>query len=227
MHRYDETKKDYKEQYELANVKSLINFGCTFDELLNKEDRTEDEQRLVDIFKQHIPVNIDDDTMYRVSKVAEEMVKEVVCHDRTKDTKELIKSYVEVDEDIQEEIDRLYNKMNREIRQAQAIKTNGCYTSKEASILKQQLSNSIKDEYLIKMLEVANGNREICMNALIECAYDSNRSASLVWDNFGDIILNNLLARHNGYVNVIEEDVNGEHLYKGKRYSLKKVELKK
>ena len=155
------------------------------------------------------------------------MVKEVVCHDRTKDTKELIKSYVEVDEDIQEEIDRLYNKMNREIRQAQAIKTNGCYTSKEASILKQQLSNSIKDEYLIKMLEVANGNREICMNALIECAYDSNRSASLVWDNFGDIILNNLLARHNGYVNVIEEDVNGEHLYKGKRYSLKKVELKK
>ena len=160
-------------------------------------------------------------------KEKEEMVKEVVCHDRTKDTKELIKSYVEVDEDIQEEIDRLYNKMNREIRQAQAIKTNGCYTRKDASILKQQLSNSIKDEYLIKMLEVANGNREICMNALIECAYDSNRSASLVWDNFGDIILNNLLARHNGYVNVIEEDVNGEHLYNGKRYSLKKVELKK
>ena len=227
MHRYDQTKKDYKEQYELANTKALINFGCTFDEVLNKEDRTEDEQRLVDIFKQHIPVNIDDDTMYRVSKVAEEMLKEVVCHDKTKDTKELIKSYVEVDEDIQEEINRLYNRMSREIRQSQSVIMSSCIASKDMSVAKQQVIASIKEEYLIKMLEVANGDREVCMNALIECTYNSNKSASLVWDNFGDIILQNLLDRHDGYVNVIEEDVNGEHVYKGKRYSLKQVELKK
>ena len=225
MHRYDETKKDYNEQYELANVKSLINFGCTFDELLHKDNRTEDEQTLVDIFEQHIPVYIDDSTMYKVTKTAEDMLKEVVCNDKTKDTKELIKSYVEVDEDIQEEIDRLFNKMTREISRAYGVKMSA-YIGKDSSEIKKQITGSIKEEYLVKMLEVCGGSREVCMNALIETTYGTNKSSSIVWDNFGDIILANLLARSNGYVNEIEEDVNGEHVYKGKRYSVKKVELK-
>ena len=227
MFRYDKEKKEYMDKFEEFNTKALINFGKTLDEVLNSDNRTEREQLLVDLFMQQIPFYYDNTTMFRVATIAEEMLKEVKYTTKTDNsTKELLKSDVIATKEQKKAIKELFMDMCSEMS-AVHQQDMSCLSLDERREARLNIVQEIKDKYYYIMLDSCNGDRDICLNCLIDVIYSSNKSATMLWEYFSDVITENLLKRNDYKVNTMTEDVEGNIEYLGKHYSIQTVRVEK
>lgn len=228
MFRYEKDKKDYVEKYEQFDIKALINFGKTLEQILESDSRTEHEQLLVDLFKEKIPFYYDNTTMFKVSTIAEEMLKEVKYGTTVdNDTKELLKSDgVIVTKEQAKAVKDLFMDMSNDIGSIWHTDMS-CLSSDERKEVCLNNIRDIKDRYYYDMLDVCNGDRDVCLNALIDIVYKTNKSPVMLWEYFGNIIVKNLLKRNDFKVNTMVEDKNGRIEYLGKKYSMETVRVEK
>ena len=56
--------------------------------------------------------------------------------------------------------------------------------------------------------------------------YSNNKSKTFVWEICGDVIIDNLLQKHDNYGMIPVKDPDGEIDYCGEKFSMKKVLLK-
>ena len=226
LHRYDKEKKEYMDKFEQFNTKALINFGKTLDEVLNSDNRTEREQLLVDLFMQQIPFYYDNTTMFRVATIAEEMLKEVKYSVKVEDTRDLLKCDVTPTKEQMKAIKELFMDMCSEMS-AIHQQDMSCLSLDERREARLNIVQEIKDKYYYIMLDSCNGDRDICLNCLIDVIYSSNKSATMLWEYFSDIIVENLLKRNDYKINTMIEDENGDIEYLGKHYSMQTVRVEK
>jgi hypothetical protein len=63
-------------------------------------------------------------------------------------------------------------------------------------------------------------------NALVKLLYDKTNSKQFLWDICGDYIINKLLNENNNIINFPVEDINGDILWDGEKYSIKSIKIK-
>ena len=165
--------------------------------------------------------------MFRVATIAEEMLKEVKYTTKTDNsTKELLKSDVIATKEQKKAIKELFMDMCSEMS-AVHQQDMSCLSLDERREARLNIVQEIKDKYYYIMLDSCNGDRDICLNCLIDVIYSSNKSATMLWEYFSDVITENLLKRNDYKVNTMTEDVEGNIEYLGKHYSIQTVRVEK
>lgn len=229
IHNYDKDKKDYKHFENMVDMYSVTHWNLTGKQLLNmSEDELTDEQKeyLDYATKKYCTLSINDDsTMWVLTNRAEDRLKEVNMSLKGKDTKDLLKiDNVKVTKDIMNQIEVVYNRHIDKVRYVTNSIKHGLIDREEKTKLINSEVEALQEEVLNELLLIAD--KEVICNALIEITYKKGSSCSLVWDLFGDLIIENLLATHNHEMNIIVEDENGTE-FKGKKYSTQLVKIEK
>ena len=102
-------------------------------------------------------------------------------------------------------------------------------SGEEAKALKFELVAEAQEKFIILIVELCNGNRNLAINVLIDTMYDGNITPKAIWDCewCKDIMIDNLLKAKGYVMNIPVRDKNGEYSYKGKRFTVKQVQVEK
>ena len=229
IHNYDKDKKEYRQFENMVDMYSVTHWNITGKQLLSmSEDKLTDEQReyLEYVTKKYCKLSINDNsTMWLLTNRAEDRLKEVSMSRKGTNTKDLLKiDNVKVTKDIMNQIEVVYNRHIDKVRYVTNSIKHGLIDREEKTKLINSEVEALQEEVLNELLLIAD--KEVICNALIEITYKKGSSCSLVWDLFGDLIIENLLATHNHEMNIIVEDENGTE-FKGKKYSTQLVKIEK
>lgn len=230
IHNYDKDKKEYRQFENMVDMYSVTHWNITGKQLLNmSEDKLTDDQKdyLDYATKKYCKLSINDNsTMWKLTNRAEDRLKEVSMSRKGQNTKDLLKiEGFEPTKDIMTQVEGKYEiyieKLDKKMKD---IKNN--LIDKEEKRKDKMLALKESKEEMEIMLALIDADDETICNALLEITYRKGSSCSLVWDLYGDLIIENLLKRHNYEMNIIVEDENGTE-FKGKKYSKQLVKIEK
>ena len=230
IHNYDKDKKEYRQFENMVDMYSVTHWNLTGKQLLNmSEDKLTDEQKeyLDYATKKYCKLSLNDgSTMWKLTNRADDRLKEVSMSRKGQNTKDLLKiEGFEPTKDIMTQVERKYEiyieKLDKKMKD---IKNN--LIDKEEKRKDKMLALKESKEEMEVMLALIDADDETICNALLEITYKKGSSCSLVWDLYGDLIIENLLKTHNYEMNIIVEDENGTE-FKGKKYSTQLVKIEK
>ena len=232
IHNYDKDKKEYRQFENMVDMFSVTHWNLTGKQLLNmSEDELTDEQKeyLDYATKKYCKLSLNDgSTMWLLTNRAEDRLKEISMSRKGTNTKDLLKiEGFEPTKDIMDKIEKEYETYIEKLdKKMKDIKNN--LIDKEEKRKDKMLALKESKEEIENALALIDADDETICNALIEITYRKGSSCSLVWDLYGDLIIENLLQRKNYEMNIIVEveDENGTE-FKGKKYSVQKVKIEK
>lgn len=215
----------YKAQYNAHRDKydylCYRTFGIHIDELLNIENKTEEQQKLADNYNRFNPFIESDCPMNNICKYMEKEIKEIKLNIRKSSP-----DYI---------YDMLYNK-NIKITEEQIKEMDKFYksykknkTSKDNIIIKndEELGDveTPMEIFDFSKLEHISDDIQVLANLAVYVNYQLYPSSpkSFCWDLFSDGILLNIYDNSNKEFYLPLEDENGKIEYMGKQYQNKKV----
>lgn len=214
IYNYTTLMKEYKAYIKESNQNSFREYGMYLDELLSLENPTEKQEEFIRYYYKLYPVNNEtclvNEICWAVEKAFEEPKKVKVPFDYT-----ILKSDAEYTEEqfglISCEYIAYTKELNNYIRNR---------ASKE-TIAPEELISQFKT----KCYQIVPDGKILC-NILLDMLYSNNKSKTFVWEICGDVIIDNLLQKHDNYGMIPVKDPDGEIDYCGERFAMKKVLLK-
>lgn len=243
IHNYVDLKSDYIEWENKVNIRTSAHWNMSASDFLkmNVEDMSEEQVKFYNFIKKSCPINMDDkSTMKTFTDVVDEELKRISKMGKVKkaqETKHLLQyddvqvGQIQVDgQNVVEEVQKLFDKYssdNRsqiyEVRNTMIVDEDEQYKVNE--IIKH-IQQNLTEEFKQDILKVCGGDIKVAVNALVEVVYSSNKTATLLWSTFGDLLIELLLKRRNYTVNAVVQDMDGDIEYKGKRFSIQTVCVK-
>ena len=226
-------KDSYKNMMEFIDTRCLINFGTSGEEFLhmNKEDMTDVMKDFYDAQMERMPIFVNDNsTQHRICLECEKAIKDLKCSTKTKDFRHLLKCEGIVEDKgykaLVKQAKKAYKDLQKEIND---IFKNSVLSGEEAKALKFELVAEAQEKFIILVVELCNGDRNLALNVLIDTMYDGNITPKAIWDCTWckDMMVDNLLETKGHMMNIPVRDENGEHQYKGKRFTVKQVKIEK
>lgn len=215
----------YKAQYNAHRDKydylCYRTFGIHIDELLNIENKTEEQQNLANNYKRFNPFIESDCPMNRICKYMEKEIKEIKLNIRKSSPDYIYDMLYNKDLEVTEEQIKQMDKFYK------AYKKNR--TAKDNIIIKNDDElNDIKfsTELLnISKLDYISDNIQVLANLAVYVNYQMypNSPKSFCWDLFSDGILLNIYDNSNKDFYIPLETIGGDIEYMGKQYQNKKV----
>ena len=110
----------------------------------------------------------------------------------------------------------------RKVKQVQSKKYYG--EERKVQEHKNWLCKELQDELVLDLLELCNRDRKVLTNILVDITYNS--ASSILWDNVGDVIVENLLKLNNNTITIPMRDVAGELEFQGRKFTVKELQYK-
>lgn len=210
---YPALKKELKEWLKNMDTYSKKVFGCSVDELVIKNEKTEDEIKFLKNYERYVPVDLTSCVMNKLSFIME---KEVINLKKWKAKKEdvdwiLLDKNIKIDESKLVKVKRLYKEYQVDKKNKKELE--------QAFHHEDFMSNGLEKEELIeKMLKVVSDEELVNY-----CVHLDNKS--FVWEAKLDNLINIIFNNRQKEVWIPIEDENGEYQYLNKRYTKKGCEL--
>lgn len=199
---YDYVKSDYDNYVKNSNDKCLRRFNMTYEELLNKENKTEEEENFIYWYDKQMPVGFGSCAMNKICWYVEEQFKNYKIN--LKHSSEFDYNILKVNRRCTEKHRKeLFNLMEEYIQKIKEYKSN--------KVNKRKSNNSQKDEkaknrnYIRKTFkEMA---KEICpndderLNIVLDMCYGCNNNRQFCWDVIGNLIIKRLEEMKNNGIN--------------------------
>lgn len=214
--------------YDMLNLKSIVLFGITANELLamKQENMTANQRTLVNHFIEQSEFNLcDNSTMTIWERQAETMLKEVKNHNTTKSTGELLKSGVQYDKGLEKEVRELLLTYNQSVKDYVANLANLEKDRERRNEMKEAFIGEAVDKLYVDILDVC-GDEVVATDVMITVCYALSKCADVLFELFGEQIYNNVKSRKT-HVNTIVSNNDGEYSFKYKKYSIEQVEIQK
>lgn len=216
---YPQINQSYIEYEENWNNNSMRFCRQSIGSLTKKENKTEDEQRLLDLYYQNYPVDISDSL---VNQICWEFENEFDGYFRRKENKTefdytVYKSEAEYDSKLYNKIKSIYLKYKDDVKTF-AIRRNdvGEGDKKDAKMSREEFL----DKYKRLILEECPDENILC-NIVLDMCYKGNENPQFAWDMCGQTIIKNLLIKNDNTVSYFEKESNGEILFGGERFNIK------
>ena len=220
-----DVKRKFNEWKNRNNIKTLAHWNITFDELLELDDLLDEQKQFIEYVETTCPIQLlDNSTQHRICKQAEQMLKESArTSSDGEDYSSLLKcTDVEVDKVILNKAKKAYTNYLRKVKQVQSKKYYG--EERKVQEHKNWLCKELQDELVLDLLELCDRDRKVLTNILVDITYNS--ASSILWDNVGDVIAENLLKLNNNTITIPMRDVAGEYEYLGRKFNIKTVVAK-
>ncbi len=228
IHLYSSTKNKYKKYMEEENLSSLHKFGIGIYDLLNKKELNENEKDYVKKFYQYMPVIDSNSTMNNICKYIEDVDYDIKNKIKDKDDKNiyllLMKNKNIIENELFEDVLKKYKEFKKNIRQLSTVRTSN-YDNKYDETKAQEV-NSLKIEFRDKMSEICSNIYEVvdCLIYVCYKKYPSNNK-DLLWNIYGDIILENLINENQGSIMFPFPNEDGNIEYLNKNFKLEEISL--
>lgn len=194
---YDDYKRDYKKYMAISNTKCMTLFGMSLDDLIHKEDKTEEEANFIYWFKKKMQFGLGECAMNRICWYVEsefENYKYQLKHNNLFDYNRL----------------KVKRRCTEEHRQ-KLLELSQEYVSYVAAYKKKKNNNThdndneisdTKDEILSKREQMKqyyyNAAKEICpndderLNIMLDMCYGYKNNKQFFWDCVGDLVIKRL-----------------------------------
>ena len=214
--------RDYNEYMSKYNDKANRKFGIEIKSLLEKEEKSLEEQEFIDRFKKRSPLYEHDSVMNKICKYMESQIKEfqtrhtLVVYDEILDI--LVNDYVPSDKDIKA-MERLYDRYNLH---KDKIKEHNNRFDKEITYQYDHLY-----QFVLREARKINSNDSNLATIAATICYKmrKTRAKSFLWKVFHAGLLENIKNNSDSKALVPIRDDNGDILYLGKKYKNVEVDV--
>jgi len=218
---YDTYDRRYRTERDKYNKHAWSHFGKSFQDILDSQDRTDDEQQSVDNYYKYSFFLFSPSPMNRISWYMENRIsdihKDVQAFTKNFDYTTLF-SYVSFSPDNEKlhMMKKLFIKYN---------------SAKKAMRGLNHMSPVKKDIYYI-VSEIGNearekitSNAEELGNLAISLIIADSRSRAFVWTVFGTEVISNIRYRYGGDITVLVQDPTGEHEFMFNKFSQRRLSI--
>ena len=219
---YPSEKKKLKKYIENNERKCLMRFQITLKELLNKANRTKEENKFVTFYYRNFPVGMSPCVINRICWRIEEMFDSAFNVSGTKFDYSILKCDVEYSKDIYKKIKKIYERYKRELAFYMSYAKSERIKPDERQVQKYLLKTDFKKQ----CLEQCPNEEYLCNIVLDLCYAYSKNSKQFAWDVCGDMFIQNLLKRNNYKISYPTFDPNGDIEFKGMLFSMNTTDIK-
>lgn len=219
---YPQKMKVYNRYINQAKKNCLMRFGITLDELINKKDKNEEENKFLKWYYIKMPLSTSDSVMNKICRKVEEKFDNCKINNiiNTDFDYSILMTDKKYDLKAFNKIKQLYSMYRKKAQES--IKN--YKTKKVDKEEKQVLRQIFIEQFKQKAFEICSNNEELT-NMIVELCYKNNKTKQFAWDICGDTIIENLL-KHNNYkisYPILDEDGNIE--YAGEKFKMIDVEV--
>ena len=196
----------------------MIRFGLNVKELIEKEDRNEDEEQFLKYYYIKMPVFNNNSVMNRICwKIEKEFdgFKSIGNKEEDLFDSSILKSPTKYSKKRFTDIKIIYEDYNIKLRE-HAQNSSKSKIDKDEEKTKRIV---FKESFKKQAQEICNNEDELC-NIVVDLCYKNNYSKQFAWDICGDVIIKNLLIRNNNIVQYPIADDKGNIEYGGEKFSM-------
>lgn len=214
IYNYPNLMSEYKSLTTKSNEVSIVEYGMKYEDLLIKENKTEDENRFIKYVENKIPIFNNDCTMNRICHKIENLFSNI--RSKIKNSKfdyNLYKSKKGYTKEVKSSIEKCiknYKKM---------VKESICSSDVES---RKEVLNIMRNQLKIELLGICS-NEEMLTNVILDITYGKNVNKELAWNLCGEQIIKNLLHKNGNVIKHIKLDYDGDIEWNG--YKFKEVEV--
>ena len=191
MYIYDYVKRDYDKYIKDNNNKCLRRFNITYEELLKKENKTEDEEKFIYWYNRLMPLGLGNCAMNKICWYIENEFKDIKYE--LKHNSAFDYNVLKVDRRCTEKHrQELYDLMNDYITQIKVYKN-----KKKKKTENSEREDKFKSRETIKKY-FKDKAKEICpndderLNIILDMCYGCKNNRQFCWDVIGDLIIKRL-----------------------------------
>ena len=199
IYRYSTTKAEYDNYVKKVDAKLKQKHHISLDELLSRDDLSEELLREREYFYNKCPVDMSPGTINRIAWAVNKKLDDFKALPTTSFDKELIKSGVQYSKSDFYQVVEVYKQYRATI--ANLVKK---MNNDEIDADDGMDEKSIIDSIFQGSFYEACSNEKMLCDILIDLLYDKPNTKGIVWTMCGDTIIENLLERSNWVVNYPE-----------------------
>ena len=199
---YDYIKSDYDNYVKNSNDKCLRRFNMTYEELENKENKTEEEENFIYWYNKQMPVGLGSCAMNKICWYVEEQFKNYKIN--LKHSSDFDYNVLKVNRRCTEKHrQELFELMELYIQKIREYKSNKSKKKKSNNSDKEDKSNNrgyIRKTFK-KMAKDICPNDDERLNIVLDMCYGCNNNRQFCWDVIGDLIIKRLEELKNDAIN--------------------------
>ena len=225
IYRYNTTKSEYDNYVKKVDSKLKQKYHVSLDELLTREDLSDDLLREREYFYNKCPVDMSPGTINRIAWAINKKFDDFNELPHVKFDKEVIKSGIDYSKsefhavrDVYQEYKSALVGLAKKTKRDEVNDDDEDYGPLDKSIIDLMFKS--------KFYEACANEKALC-EILIDLLYDKLNSKGVVWDICGDVIIDNLLEKANYVVNYPEAVTeNAEFSCCRKKFKMKKMDVR-
>lgn len=193
IYNYSSLKKDYDNYIKNCDLKCVMLYGCKVNELKEKQNLTEEQQKFLEWYDIKMPVNISNSTMNRICRYVESEFDGRVTELKSKGFDyTFLKSPIQRSSPkTREDIENLEKEYIKRIKQFKKIVIEKNLSTEEANTRIM----SIQQEFRERAEEICP-NKQRLVNIMLDLCYGKNKNKYFCWAVVGDLIIENLKKLH-------------------------------
>ena len=219
---YPSEKAKMNEYIKKNNEKCIMRFRITLDELLVKENKTQDEERFIQCYYQRMPLGTAPCTINKICWKIENIFDNTEWLNNGDFDYSILKCDIEYSNQLYNKIKKIYDKYRRET----ANYTQYAKSERIKSDERQMQKYIFREQFRRQCLEQCPNEEYLCNIVLDLCYSKSKYSKQFAWDICGDMFIQNLLKRHNYMVTYPTFDKDGDIEFNGLHFNMKTTEIK-
>ena len=201
--------------------KCMMRFRIPLNELLEKENRTAEEEKFVDYYHQRMPLGTAPCTINKICWKLESIFDNMKFGESEDFDYSILKSNAEYSKPLFAKIRKIYDGYRRELSNYMQYAKSERIKSEE----RQMQRYIFKEEFKRQCLEQCP-NEDILCNIVLDLCYSKSKSSKqFAWDICGDTFIQNLLKRNNYRISYPVLDENGDIEFDGLNFSMQTTEI--
>jgi hypothetical protein len=213
-YRYPSLAKEYNAYLRQVNYRCRVDYGCFADELLRKNNRTQEEENGVKWLMRNSPASMANGTMNRVCRRVEDALSAV--KDTWREQGDVFNYTIYRSENVLYppnafvEVKRIIERYKKELKMLPSYAKENKLSDDEVKVIRVLMAEATREECYCCDLTV-----DQLTNVILDVTYGDGHPSSIVWDLVGDVIIKNLLEKHDGVFRYYLHDKDGEIEYGG------------
>lgn len=194
-----------------------VNFRKSFKDLINDENKTEEELKFVNHSNRLSPIFNNPCVMNKICHKIEDIFKDIKkkVRDNSKFDYNIYKSKKRYNKDLLDDVNVIIKGYKLELKN---VKKRVALDNLKPEQIKESLRQQVLHE-----LHIACPNEETLTNIIVDITYGKNSNKEMAWNLVGNGIIKNLLNKNNNIIKHIVLDEHGDIEWNG--YKFKEVEV--
>ena len=212
---YPTLMRQYNTYIKNTNKKAIREFRLTTEELMKKEDRTNEENLFVRYYVENMPVGIHDCVMNKICRRFENEFDGFLSkYSDDKFDYTIMKSGRQYSQTQYNGVLGLYNEYIK-MAEEYSKRTNMMVIDEYDAVVQR---NIFFNEFKRACFEVCSDETTLC-DIILDICYSKEYSKQFAWDMSADVIIENLLAKNDMQISYPVKDPSGDVEFSGDRFS--------